>query len=48
MYDLKHDPLERHNIAYPDFKRTREQERQFLRLQRKLERVEKTRLKPLS
>lgn len=48
MYDLEHDPLERVNIAYKGHKRTAEQKRQFKRLRRKLARVEKTRLKPLS
>lgn len=48
MYDLKTDPLERKNLAYKDYKRTPEQERQYRRLRRKLARVEKTRLRPLS
>lgn len=48
MYDLKHDPLERVNIAYKGHKRTPEQKRQLKRLRRKLARVEKTRLQPLS
>ncbi len=48
MYDLKHDPLERVNIAYKGHKRTAEQKRQYKRLRRKLARVEKTRLQPLS
>jgi len=47
MYDLKHDPLERVNIAYKGHKRTPEQRRQLRRLRRKLARVEKTRLQPL-
>jgi choline-sulfatase len=47
MYDLKTDPLERTNLAYKDYKRTPEQQRQFRRLRRKLARVERTRLKPL-
>ncbi len=47
MYDLKHDPLERVNIAYKGHKRTPEQKRQLKRLRRKLARVEKTRLQPL-
>ena len=48
MYDLKHDPQERVNIAYKGHKRTAEQKRQYRRLRRKLARVEKTRLQPLS
>ena len=48
MYDLKTDPLERVNLAYEDYKRTPEQQRQYERLRRKLARVERTRLKPLS
>jgi arylsulfatase A-like enzyme len=48
MYDLKNDPLEKKNLAYEGYKRTPEQERQFKRLQRKLARVERTRLQPLS
>jgi arylsulfatase A-like enzyme len=48
MYDLKNDPLERTNLAYRHYRRTPEQEREFLRLRRKLARVEQTRLKPLS
>lgn len=48
MYDLKNDPLERRNLAYKGFKRTPEQERAYRRLKRKLQRVEQTRLQPLS
>jgi choline-sulfatase len=48
MYDLKTDPLERTNLAYRHYQRTPEQEREFRRLQRKLARVEQTRLKPLA
>ena len=48
MYDLKTDPLERTNLAYRHYKRTPEQEREYVRLRRKLARVEQTRLKPLS
>jgi hypothetical protein len=47
MYDLRIDPLERTNLAYRGHKRTPEQQRQYLRLRRKLARVEQTRLKPL-
>jgi arylsulfatase A-like enzyme len=48
MYDLKRDPLEKRNIAFPGHERTATQEREFKRLKRKLARVEKTRLRPLS
>jgi arylsulfatase A-like enzyme len=48
MYDLKNDPLEKKNLAYEGYTRTPEQQRQFKRLQRKLARVERTRLQPLS
>jgi choline-sulfatase len=47
MYDLKADPLETQNLAYSGYQRTAEQEREFQRLQRKLARVQKERLKPL-
>jgi choline-sulfatase len=47
MYDLRHDPNERHNIAYKGFKRTPTQEREYRRLRAKLAHVEKTRLQPL-
>jgi arylsulfatase A-like enzyme len=48
MYDLKNDPLEKRNIAYPGFERTATQERELKRLKRKLRRIEKQRLAPLS
>ena len=48
MYDLEADPFERKNLAYKHHKRTPEQERQYVRLRRKLARVERTRLQPLS
>jgi arylsulfatase A-like enzyme len=48
MYDLKTDPLERTNLAYKDYRRTPEQEREYKRLRRKLARVERTRLQPLT
>jgi len=48
MYDLKRDPLERTNLAYKHYRRTPEQEREYKRLKRKLARVERTRLRPLS
>jgi choline-sulfatase len=48
MYDLQADPLERTNIAHPSHNRTPKQQRQLLRLRRKLAHVEQTRLAPLS
>jgi choline-sulfatase len=48
MYDLAADPLERTNLAHRGHRRTPEQERQYKRLRRKLARVERTRLQPLS
>ncbi len=48
MYDLKADPLERTNLAYKHYKRSPAQQREYLRLRRKLARVQETRLKPLS
>jgi choline-sulfatase len=47
MYDLKTDPLERVNLAYRKHNRTRIQEREYKRLRKKLERIEKTRLRPM-
>lgn len=47
MYDLKNDPLEKRNLAFPGHKRTPRQDEEFKRLKRKLARVEKTRLQPL-
>lgn len=47
MYDLKTDPLEVTNIAWPTYSRTPEQELEFVRLQNKLAEVEHTRLHPL-
>jgi choline-sulfatase len=48
MYDLETDPLERVNLAHKHHKRTPKQERQYKRLRRKLARVQRTRLQPLS
>ncbi|HKZ13983.1 MAG TPA: sulfatase-like hydrolase/transferase [Solirubrobacterales bacterium] len=48
MYDLKTDPNEEVNLAFDGYERTPAQEAQFIRLKKKLERVEKTRLKPLA
>ncbi len=47
MYDLKHDPLERKNLAHRGYKRTPAQEKQYRRLRRKLARVKARRLRPL-
>ncbi|HEX6602156.1 MAG TPA: sulfatase-like hydrolase/transferase [Solirubrobacterales bacterium] len=47
MYDLKTDPLEKKNLAYEGYERSKREEAQFQRLKRKLAQVEKTRLKPL-
>jgi choline-sulfatase len=48
MYDLKSDPNEEINLAFEGYERTPAQEAQFTRLKKKLERVEKTRLRPLT
>ncbi|HXF32813.1 MAG TPA: sulfatase-like hydrolase/transferase [Solirubrobacterales bacterium] len=48
MYDLKTDPNEEVNLAFEGYERTAAQEAQFVRLKKKLERVEKTRFKPLT
>ena len=48
MYDLETDPLERVNLAHHGYQRTPAQEGEYLRLRRKLARVEQTRLQPLS
>jgi arylsulfatase A-like enzyme len=48
MYDLKRDPLERKNLTAWRYRRTPEEERQYLRLRRRLARVRATRLRPLS
>jgi arylsulfatase A-like enzyme len=48
MYDLKTDPNEEVNLAFEGYERTPAQEAQFLRLKKKLAKVEKTRLKPLA
>lgn len=48
LYDLQRDPLERVNLAWRGHRRTPEQQRQYRRLRRKLARVQRTRLRPLS
>jgi choline-sulfatase len=47
MYDLANDPLEETNLAFRGYHRTREQQAQYLRLQRKLAKVKQARLQPL-
>jgi arylsulfatase A-like enzyme len=47
MYDLKRDPLERKNLAHEDHRRTPAQQKQYLRLRRKLAKVKAQRLQPL-
>ncbi|HET7591282.1 MAG TPA: sulfatase-like hydrolase/transferase [Solirubrobacterales bacterium] len=48
MYDLKADPYEEVNLAFAGYERTALQQREFLRLKKKLAKVEKTRLRPLA
>jgi choline-sulfatase len=48
MYDLEHDRPEVRNLARPGVRRTKEQQAQYKRLRAKLERVQETRLQPLS
>ncbi|WP_259315366.1 sulfatase-like hydrolase/transferase [Capillimicrobium parvum] len=48
MYDLKRDPLERRNLAHPDYRRTPGEQKQYLRLRRKLSKVKAQRLQPLA
>jgi hypothetical protein len=45
MYDLETDRLERTNLAYEGYRRSPQEERQFRRLKRELERVGRERLK---
>jgi choline-sulfatase len=47
MYDLRRDPLERHNIAAPGYKRNEREQRELRRLKRRLAKVTRERLKPL-
>jgi choline-sulfatase len=47
MYDLLTDPLERKNLAYSGYKRTPDEEKEFIRLQKQLAVVTQERLKPL-
>jgi hypothetical protein len=48
MYDLHSDSSEKRNLAAPGFSRSPLQQREFNRLKKKLARVEKTRLGPIS
>jgi arylsulfatase A-like enzyme len=48
MYDLKADPLEKRNLAFPGAKLSRSQRRAYNRLLDKLAEVEQTRLQPLA
>jgi hypothetical protein len=47
MYDLKRDPLERHNLAYKPAAMSRTQREQFKRLRKRLAKIERTTLAPL-
>jgi arylsulfatase A-like enzyme len=44
MYDLENDPLEQVNLCWKGYSRTPEQEAEYLRLRKKLQQVESTRL----
>ena len=48
MYDLRNDPLEQRNLAWPGVQRTASQERELRRLRSKLVTVWNTRLQPLT
>jgi choline-sulfatase len=47
LYDLHEDPTEKTNLAYKRYHRSPEQERQYVRMKRKLAQVQTTRLRPL-
>ena len=47
MYDLRHDPLERWNIAWHGHPRTEHQEQELQRLKARLAEIQQTRLSPL-
>lgn len=47
MYDLKADPLERKNLAHESYKRTAAEQKQYVRLRRKLSQVKAKQLQPL-
>lgn len=44
FYDRKHDPVEKHNLAWPGMKRTADQERAYKRLQAQLSQVKARKL----
>jgi arylsulfatase A-like enzyme len=46
MYDLLCDPLEVTNLAYPTYRRSLEEDAEFIRLRAKLAEVEQHRLQP--
>jgi choline-sulfatase len=48
MYDLRKDPLEKHNIAHDRKRMSARHRRQFKRLRKKLDRVERNRLQPVN
>jgi hypothetical protein len=48
MYDRLKDPLETENLAYAGFQRNDQQQKEYERLQAKLQLVKATRLQPLS
>jgi arylsulfatase A-like enzyme len=48
LYDLRHDPLEKRNLAHRGTKLTPHQQSEYRRLKRKLAQVERTRLVPLA
>jgi choline-sulfatase len=48
MYDLKRDGSESQNIAWPEFKRSKNQQKQLDRLKAKLAQIERDRLQPLN
>jgi choline-sulfatase len=48
MYDLLKDPFETENLASPGFQRNNKQQKEFKRLQAKLQLVQATRLRPLT
>jgi arylsulfatase A-like enzyme len=46
LYDRRRDPHERHNLAHPGTRRTREQQQAYARLRRTLAHVKRTELQP--
>ena len=47
MYDLQKDPYERRNLGWSKAKRNKRQERKFHKMKKRLEAIERTRLRPL-